>query len=218
MRLKHVKNADTIIKSGKYYVDNPKEYRGCWSSFFNNNNPINIEVGMGKGRFIVDNALKYPDINFIGIEKFDSVIVRAIERTNDLELPNLKLIRIDALELDEVFDHEINTMYLNFSDPWPKERHAKRRLTSPRFLAKYDTIFKAFPHIIMKTDNLPLFNYSKETLIAAGYHIIYETNDLHAKLLTDDDNIMTEYEEKFYHLGISINKLEAVKDNPKFSK
>ncbi len=212
MRLKKVKGAYEIIKEGTHYLDNPKEYRGKWHQLFKNNNPIYIEIGMGKGKFIIENAIKNPHINFIGIEKFDSVIVRAIQKSNDLDIPNLKLIRIDAKEINEVFDHEINLIYLNFSDPWPKERHAKRRLTSPIFLSKYDLIFQKSPHIIMKTDNDNLFNYSKETLNASGYQIIFATSDLyqeHDELL--EDNIMTEYEEKFVSQGIKINKLEAIK-------
>ena len=212
MRLKKVKGAYDIIKDGTYYLDNPKHYRGKWHQIFNNNNPIYIEIGMGKGKFIIENALKYPHINYIGIEKFDSVIVRAIQKSNDLDIPNLKLIRIDAKEIEEVFDHEIDLIYLNFSDPWPKERHAKRRLTSSIFLSKYDLISKNNPHIIMKTDNNNLFNYSLETLKENGYQIEFITNNLHQiSDLLEEPNIMTEYEEKFVNQGIKINKLEAIK-------
>ena len=209
MRLKHVKGAQEIINKGLYYIDNPKEYKGIWSKIFNNNNPIYIEIGMGKGDFIIENALTYPNINFIGIEKFDSVIVRAIQKSNNYELNNLKLIRIDAQELSEVFNHEINIIYLNFSDPWPKERHKKRRLTSPIFLKIYDQISQNNPHIIMKTDNNDLFDYSKETLIENGYKLINCTNDLYSENITD--NIPTEYEKKFVKQGIKINKLDAIK-------
>ena len=209
MRLKKVKNAQLIIKEGKYYISNPEEYKGTWNKLFNNNSPIKIEIGMGKGDFIIENALKYPHINFIGIEKFDSVIARAIQKSNELELDNLKLIRMDALNIDNIFNKEIDTIYLNFSDPWPKERHAKRRLTNPIFLEKYDKIFKNNKHIIMKTDNIDLFNYSQESLTNYGYTIIYKTNNLHKE--KDIDNIMTEYEKKFVKLGIKINKLEAIK-------
>ena len=209
MRLKNVKGAKDIIVNGKYYIDNPYDYKGRWNNYFNNNNPIYIEIGMGKGDFIIENAIKYPNINFIGIEKFDSVIVRAIQKSNELELDNLKLLRMDAMELDKVFNKEIDLIYLNFSDPWPKDRHAKRRLTSPIFLNIYDKIFKNDKHIIMKTDNNDLFSYSLESLSSYGYEIIYKTNDLHKE--KDTNNIMTEYEKKFVSRGIKINKLEAIK-------
>lgn len=209
MRLKNVKGANEIIRKGKYYLDTPKDYKGSWNKKFNNNNPIKIEIGMGKGDFIIENALKYPNINFIGIEKYDSVIVRAIQKSNELELNNLFLLRMDAGEIDQVFNHEINTIYLNFSDPWPKERHAKRRLTSSIFLEKYENIFVDKKHIIMKTDNINLFNFSIESLKEFGYDIIYKTNDLHCS--SPKDNIETEYEKKFIKRGIKINKLEAIK-------
>ena len=141
MRLKNIKGASEKILEGKYFISNPKDYRGKWNKLFNNNNPIYIELGMGKGDFIINNAIKYPNINFIGIEKYDSVIVRAIQKSNELELKNLKLIRLDVINIDTIFDKEIDKIYLNFSDPWPKERHAKRRLTSNIFLDKYSKIF-----------------------------------------------------------------------------
>ena len=209
MRLKNVKGANEIIINGKYYVDNPYQYKGIWRGLFDNNNPIYIEIGMGKGNFIIENAKRYPDINFIGIEKYDSVIVRAIQKSNELELNNLKIVRMDAKKMEEVFDKEIDTIYLNFSDPWPKDRHAKRRLTSPIFLNIYDKIFKDKCKIIMKTDNKPLFEYSLDSLEEYGYKIIYKTDNLD---VLNEDNIMTEYEEKFYKLGIKINKLVATKD------
>ena len=208
MRLKNVKGANEIIINGEYYVDNPYQYKGNWNSVFKNNNPIYIEIGMGKGNFIIENALRYKNINFIGIEKYDSVIVRAIQKSNGLPLDNLKILRIDANKLMDVFDKEIDTIYLNFSDPWPKKRHSKRRLTSEFFLDIYDNIFKDRMRIIMKTDNIDLFNYSLDSLINHGYSIVYKNNDLNS---LSDDNIMTEYEEKFYKLGIKINKFEGIK-------
>ena len=210
MRLKNVKGANEIIINGKYYVTTPDEYKGKWKDLFGNNKPIKIEIGMGKGDFIIENALKYPNINFIGIEKYDSVIVRAIQKSNELELDNLKLVRIDALNIDSIFEKEVDTIYLNFSDPWPKDRHAKRRLTSPIFLEKYNNIFKDSKCIIMKTDNIDLFNYSIESLKEYGYDIKYVTNDLQSE--NKNDNIMTEYEKKFVKLGVKINKLEAIKE------
>lgn len=208
MRLRNVKGANDIILNGTYYVEKPFEYKGKWKDCFDNDNPIYIEIGMGKGDFIIENAKRYHDINFIGIEKYDSVMVRAIQKSNELELDNLKLVRIDANKLIEIFDKEIDTIYLNFSDPWPKDRHAKRRLTSPIFLSIYDSIFKDVKKIIMKTDNIDLFNYSIESLLEHGYDITYVTNDLDC---LREDNIMTEYENKFFNKGIKINKLIAIK-------
>ena len=209
MRLKHVKDADKVVEQGTYYVNNPKEYKGKWNSLFNNNNDIYIEIGMGKGDFIIENAIKYPNINFIGIEMYDSVMIRAIQKSNELELNNLKLVKIDATYIEEIFDKEISKIYLNFSDPWPKERHAKRRLTSSRFLERYDKIFKGVPNIIMKTDNDGLFEYSLESLKEYGYDIIFFTNDLYSTDISD--NIATEYEKKFVAKDIKINKLVATK-------
>ena len=208
MRLKNVKGANDIIVKGIYYIDNPSIYKGKWNKLFNNNNPIYIELGMGKGDFIINNAIKYPNINFIGIEKYDSVIVRAIQKSNELELNNLKLIRLDVINIDTIFDKEIDKIYLNFSDPWPKERHAKRRLTSNIFLDKYSKIFKNNYIIEMKTDNIDLFNYSVESLKNYGYVIEYITNDLHSENI---DNIETEYEHKFSSKGLKINKFIAKK-------
>lgn len=215
MRLKHVKGANEIIEKGKYYVEEATNYIGKWKEVFQNDNPIYIEIGMGKGDFIIENALRYPNINFIGIEKFDSVLVRAIQKSNELEIDNLKLVRLDANYIDTIFSKEISLIYLNFSDPWPKERHAKRRLTSPIFLEKYDKIFKSNAEIIMKTDNNPLFEYSKESLENFGYQIKSITRDLYQEDISQ--NIKTEYEKKFVKLGVKINRLEAIKQ-PKSNK
>ena len=215
MRLKHVKGANEIIEKGKYYVEEATNYIGKWKEVFQNDNPIYIEIGMGKGDFIIENALRYPNINFIGIEKFDSVLVRAIQKSNELEIDNLKLVRLDANYIDTIFSKEISLIYLNFSDPWPKERHAKRRLTSPIFLEKYDKIFKDKANIIMKTDNNPLFEYSKESLENFGYQIKSITRDLYQEDISQ--NIKTEYEKKFVKLGVKINRLEAIKQ-PKSNK
>ena len=209
MRLKNIKGASEKIKEGKYYIDNPSNYKGNWNKVFNNNNPIYVEIGMGKGNFIINNALNNPNINYIGIEMYDSVILRAIEKTDELEINNLRLIRMDARLIEEIFDKEIDLIYLNFSDPWPKERHAKRRLTSVRFLNRYDNIFKNNNKIIMKTDNVDLFDFSVESLKEYGYNIDYLTNDLHSN---KENIIKTEYEEKFINMGIKINYVEASKE------
>jgi len=209
MRLKNIKGASEKILLGKYFINNPSDYKGKWHKLFNNNNPIYIEIGMGKGNFIIKNAINNPNINYIGIEMYDSVILRAVEKTNDLELNNLYLVRMDARLIEDIFDKEIDLIYLNFSDPWPKERHAKRRLTSPRFLDRYDKIFKSTNRIIMKTDNNPLFEYSLDTLKEYGYTLYNVTRDLHK----DKENVITtEYEDKFTSKGIKINYVEGVKE------
>lgn len=208
MRLRNVKNAYEIVNNSNYVIKNPEQYIGKYKELFNNDNPINIEIGMGKGDFIIGNAKKYPNINFIGIEKYESVMVRAIEKLENIDLPNLKLIRMDAINIDKVFNKEINTIYLNFSDPWPKKRHAKRRLTSNIFLKLYDKIFISTPHIIQKTDNILLFASSIESLVDYGYKFNKVSLDLEHE---DIDNVITEYENKFMSMGTKINYLDAYK-------
>ena len=208
MRLRNVKNAKEIVNDSNYVINDPEDFKGSFHKVFKNNNPIHLEIGMGKGNFIIGMAKKYPQINFIGIEKYESVMVRAIEKLEGMDLPNLKLIRYDATTIDKIFDHEISTIYLNFSDPWPKMRHAKRRLTSPIFLKMYDKIFKSSMRIIQKTDNIGLFAYSLETLSNYGYVFERVSLDLHSE---DIPNILTEYEKKFSEEGIKINYLSAKK-------
>ena len=208
MRQRNVKNKEEIITSSRYFLNNPESYIGKWSTYFQNNNPIYIEIGMGKGQFIIENAKRYPNINFIGIEKYDSIMALALKKINT-ELPNLVMIRLDAFNIDSIFKEEIDTIYLNFSDPWPKKRHAKRRLTSPEFLKKYDLIFKNNNHIVMKTDNKDLFSYSIKTLNNHGYYINNITFDLEKE--KDSLNIMTEYEEKFTKLNNPIYKIDVIK-------
>ena len=208
MRLRNVKNANIIVDNSNYVIKNPENYIGKYKTLFNNNYPICIEIGMGKGDFIIGMAKKYPNINFIGIEKYESVMVRAIEKLENIDLPNLKLIRMDAINIDKVFNKEIDTIYLNFSDPWPKKRHSKRRLTSDIFLKLYDNIFINKPHIIQKTDNISLFSYSIESLSNYGYKFKKVSLDLEHE---DIDNVVTEYENKFMNQGIKINYLDAYK-------
>jgi len=208
MRLRNVKNAKDIVNNSKYVINNPEDNIKKFNNLFNNKNELHIEIGMGKGDFIIGMAQKYPNINFIGIEKYESVMVRAIEKLENLDLPNLKLIRMDAIEINKVFDKEVDTLYLNFSDPWPKNRHAKRRLTSEVFLKLYDNIFSGIPHIIQKTDNIGLFAYSIESLSKYGYTLEKVSLDLEN---TDIENVETEYERKFKNLGVKINYLNAKK-------
>ncbi len=195
MRQRNVKNKKEIINNSKHIILNPSEYLGSWNKLFNNTNLIYIEIGMGKGDFILENAITYPNINFIGIEKFDSIMALAIKKIDKYELDNLKLIRMDALNINDVFNKEIDKLYLNFSDPWPKERHSKRRLTSEIFLEKYDNIFKNNKIIEMKTDNRNLFEYSLISFNNHGYKINDISLDLHNSKI--ENNIMTEYEKKF---------------------
>lgn len=210
MRLRNVKNKQEIMNNSSYLILNPKDYFGKWQKVFNNSNPIHIEIGTGKGNFIIGKALANPNINFIGIEKFDSVIARALEKIPE-GLNNLKMIRMNALEIEEVFDHEVEVVYLNFSDPWPKKRWHKRRLTSSVFLEKYDSLFRNDCRIIQKTDNAGLFEYSICSLSSYGYTLENISLDLHNSEI--EGNIMTEYEEKFSKKGNPIYYLEAVKKN-----
>lgn len=208
MRLRNVKNKQQIMDSSNYLVRNPKEYRGSWNKIFNNNHPIHIEIGTGKGQFTIGMALQYPDINFIGIEKYDSVIARALEKIPE-GIPNLCMIRMDALEIEEVFSKEISTIYLNFSDPWPKKRQRKRRLTSEVFLEKYDSLFIGDANIVQKTDNAKLFEYSLCSLSQNGYRLLEISLDLHHSEI--EGNVMTEYEEKFSKRGQNIYYVSANK-------
>ena len=208
MRLRNVKNADLIVNKSNYVIKNPENYIKKYNMLFENDNPINVEIGMGKGDFIIKMAQKFPNINFIGIEKYESVLVRAVEKLELLDLKNIKLIRMDAINIDKVFYKEIDTIYLNFSDPWPKKRHAKRRLTSDSFLKLYDKVFKNKNHIIQKTDNIGLFAYSIESLSIYGYKFKKVSLDLENE---DIDNVLTEYENKFMSKNIKINYLEAYK-------
>ncbi len=212
MRLKKVKDAKERVEASEYYVNAPSEYKGKWNELFKNSNPIHIEIGMGKGNFIIGMAKAHKDVNYIGIEMYDSVMVKAVEKLKQEEKPlkNLKLVLIDAMKIDEIFESEISRIYLNFSDPWPKAKHEKRRLTSKIFLEKYDRIFKGQKQIFQKTDNNDLFNFSMVSLVENGYELRNVTRDLHSENVSD--NIMTEYEEKFSNAGIKINRLEAYKD------
>ena len=206
MRLRNLKNKEEIINNCDFIITDPFKYIGKWKDLFKNNNPIHIEIGMGMGKFIYENALNNPDINYIGIERYDNVIARAIKKLDKLD--NLILVRMDAREIDKVFNKEIDLIYLNFSDPWPKKRSINKRLTSPIFLNKYDKIFKNTNNIIMKTDNRDLFIYSIESLSNYGYKLSNISFDLHSR---DEEIITTEYEDKFVSIGKNIYYLEALK-------
>lgn len=211
MRLRNIPGADEVISNSAFCIQNPIELKGKWHVFFANTNPIHIEVGMGKGRFLMDLARQNPQINYIGIERYTSVLLRAVQKINEDPLDNVHFLCIDAATLPDVFDHnEVDRIYLNFSDPWPKDRHAKRRLTSREFLARYHEILTADGRIEFKTDNQDLFTFSLEEIEASElWHLDASTRDLHHDPKMNEGNIMTEYEEKFSSKGNPICKLIA---------
>ena len=209
MRLRNIKGANEAVLASPYVIADYENYKGNFKSIFKNNNPIHLEIGTGKGDFIIGMALKYPDINFIGVEKYASVLYKLIGKLKDKTIPNLKIIMMDAADIENIFDHEIDTLYLNFSDPWPKERHYKRRLTSTEFLKRYENIFIGDNHIIQKTDNRGLFEFSIKEFVNNNYKI----DDISLNLHEDNpkDNVETEYEHKFSQKGNPIYKVEVHK-------
>lgn len=214
MRLRNIPGSKEAIAQSVHVIQNPEENKGNWKKVFGNQNPVRIEVGMGKGRFIMDMARLNPEYNYIGIEMYDSVLLRAVQKLeqSDENLPNLYFIRMDARNLPEVFGkEEVDRIYLNFSDPWPKDRHAKRRLTSRQFLERYDQILTKEGQVEFKTDNRPLFEFSLEEIEATGWKLLAHTFDLHHDEDMIKANVMTEYEEKFSSAGNPIHKLIAVR-------
>lgn len=209
MRLRNVPGARETIIENQFSIQEPEQKKGKWAEVFGNDHPIHIEVGMGKGQFIIEMAKRNPEINYIGIEKYSSVLVRAVEKLEDFEQNNLRLIRMDAENIEEVFDKdEVDRIYLNFSDPWPKDRHAKRRLTSTRFLERYNNILTPEGRVMFKTDNKDLFDFSLEQVEEAGWILENYTYDLHHSEY-NEENVMTEYEEKFSAKGNPICRLVA---------
>ena len=197
MRLKNVKNAKIIMEQGKYYIDDTSVYKGKWHKYFNNDNPIYIEIGMGKGKFIIQIAKKYPNINFIGLELDINQCATAIRNIRDLKLNNLKMICADAKNIVDYFGKEIDTIYLTFSEPWPKKGDEKKRFTHESYLKLYDRIFKKNKHIILKTDNKILFASAMESLSQYWYSFDKVSLDLH----NDErkiDNIMTDFEKQYF--------------------
>lgn len=213
MRLRNIPRAKGTIQMHLAVVKRPEAQKGCWKQVFGNNNPIYIEIGMGKGQFILNMAAKFPQINFIGIERYSSVLLRALEKFDTESyrtLTNVRFICMDAAELTEVFaPGEIDRVYLNFSDPWPKSRHARRRLTSQEYLSRYEQFLKPQGVLEFKTDNTELFKFSLEQIDDAGWTLHNFTFDLHHNEKMNQDNVMTEYEEKFSAKGHLINKLVA---------
>lgn len=215
MRLRNIPRSQEVIDKSKYVVHDEKMAKGLWKKeIFGNTNPVHIEVGMGKGRFITELAKANPDINYVGIERYTSVLLRAVEKLEDEEtaggevLKNLFFLCIDARELPEIFgEGEVDKIYLNFSDPWPKDRHARRRLTSREFLGRYDKILAKEGTVEFKTDNRGLFDFSLAEVEPAGWHLMASTFDLHHDEEMVKGNVMTEYEEKFSAMGNPICKM-----------
>lgn len=207
MRLRNITGSREVIAQSDYVIHDPQEHKGKWNEIFGNEHPIRIEIGMGKGRFIMDLAGMNSDINYVGIEKYSSVLLRGIQKLESDPLPNLYFIRMDAEEITGVFGREeVDRIYLNFSDPWPKDRHAKRRLPSREFLHRYDEILVRDGVIEFKTDNHDLFQFALEELEPAGWHLDQMTEDLHHNEEMMKGNVMTEYEERFSSMGNPIFK------------
>ena len=208
MRLRHNPKADIAIENSKYVEKDPVSRKGKWHELFGNDNPIHIEIGMGKGQFLLTLARENPDINYIGIERVNTVLYKAEKKQQELDLKNLVLIAFNAEMISGIFEKdEVDRIYLNFSDPWPKDRHALRRLTSPKYLKMYDQFLKKEGFIAFKTDNRGLFDYSIEAAAEAGWKTRDITYDLHNSEYAVG-NIMTEYEEKFSGEGVPINRME----------
>ncbi len=207
MRLRNITGSREVIADSRYVIHEEDWNPGSWQEVFGNENPIRIEIGMGKGQFIHALAKLHPEINYVGIEKYSSVLLRAIQKMEEEELPNLKFVRMDAEDILKVFGSgEVDRIYLNFSDPWPKDRHAKRRLPSEAFLRRYDVILKKDGQLEFKTDNRPLFDFAVEELEPAGWKAEVITYDLHGDEKLMEGNVMTEYEEKFSSMGNPICK------------
>lgn len=210
MRLRNIPGADEAIAESPYCINEPGTQKGNWQQLFGNDNPIHIEIGMGKGQFLTRLAKENPHINYIGIERYSSVLLRALQKMEQEPLSNLRFLCIDAASITEIFEkNEVDKIYLNFSDPWPKDRHAKRRLTSRQFFARYNDILKPDGNVEFKTDNRDLFLFSLDEVEEAGWKLVAHTFDLHHDEALNQGNIMTEYEEKFSSLGNPIHKLIA---------
>ena len=207
MRLRFDKKAEAAVLESEYVEKNPEALKGHWRERFGNDNPIHLEIGMGKGKFITTLAERNPDINYIGIERFTTVTYKALKKQQELKLTNLILVNFDAEKINDIFEAgEVEILYLNFSDPWPKDRHAKRRLTAPGYLKKYDGFLAKDGKIYFKTDNRPLFDFTLESVKEAGWQIEGLTYDLHNSEY-NEGNIMTEYEERFSAIGTPINRV-----------
>ncbi len=207
MRLRNIPGAAEVIENSPYVIKEAEKTRGLWADLFGNDHPIHVEIGMGKGRFLMTMAEQNPDINYVGIERYTSVLLRAVQKIEENPLPNLVFLCIDAADIELVFgEQEIDKIYLNFSDPWPKDRHAQRRLPSAGFLTRFDHVLKKEGDLEFKTDNRSLFDFAVSELEPAGWKARVITYDLHADEELSRGNVMTEYEEKFSAKGNPICK------------
>ena len=208
MRYNTVKDSDKIIRNSSSIVGNPQNYKNKWSDLFGNKNVIHLELGMGRGEFIINMAKKYPNINFIGLELDEGQIATAAKKLGDQSLKNLKLIKADARDLDKIFGKEIDTIYLTFSEPWPKKKDANKRFTHESYLRLYDKIFKKHKHIILKTDNKVLFASALKSLSQYWYEFERVSLDLHHDE-NNIDNVMTDFEKQYYKEGRPIYYVDA---------
>lgn len=211
MRVRNRADARERLEKNDYVFVTPKENKGTWNKIFNNNNPLHLEIGTGKGQFIYNLAKKYPDINFIGLETQPTVLSFLLDKIEVEGIENLRLLLADASDLTEYFaDEEVSKIYLNFSDPWPKTRHIKRRLTFRTFLAQYEQVLNGEKRIAQKTDNQGLFEYSLESMTQQGFSIDKISVDL-TNSVYEEDNVHTEYEDKFIKKGNRIYYVEVTK-------
>lgn len=205
MRLRNITGSREMIAESPFVVHDETAQKGRWKELFGNEHLLYIEIGMGKGQFLMAQAARHPDRNYVGIEKYSSVLLRAVEKQETKQLPNVTFIRMDAEYITDVFEkEEVAEIYLNFSDPWPKDRHAKRRLTSRQFLARYGQILVPGGMVQFKTDNTALFDFSLEETKEAGWELLCSTRDLHRDAALCEGNVMTEYEERFAAEGNAI--------------
>lgn len=216
MRLRNIPGARETIDANPVAIKNEREYKGKWRELFKNDNPLHIEIGMGKGQFLLTLAKQNPNINYIGVERYSSVLLRALEKYETEEfagLENIRFICMDANDIAEVFAYEeVDKIYLNFSDPWPKARHARRRLTSKEFLSRYEKVLSKVGTLEFKTDNRPLFEFSLEQAEETnGWTVKEHTFDLHHDETMNEGNVMTEYEQKFSSQGNPIHKMIAIR-------
>ena len=210
MRLRNIPGSREAIAENRWCIQESEQLKGSWHQVFGNDHPVHVEIGMGKGRFLMALARENPRNNYIGIEKYSSVLLRALQKMEEAPLKNIRFIRMDAETVSNIFQKgEVERIYLNFSDPWPKDRHARRRLTSRQFFARYDSILKPDGHVEFKTDNQGLFDFSLEEVKEAGWKLDGCTRDLHHDETMNQGNIMTEYEERFSAMGNPIFKLIA---------
>lgn len=213
MRLRNITGSEEMITASQYVIDQPREYRGRWKTCITRGKELHLEIGMGKGRFLMEMASIHPEVYYLGIEKYSSVLLRAVQKMEQQPLENLRFLLFDAKGITEIFgEGEVDKIYLNFSDPWPKDRHTKRRLPSRQFLQLFDRILKEDGRLEFKTDNRALFDFAMEELTPAGWCLEAATYDLHQDEEMGKENVMTEYEEKFSALGNPIFKYIIFRD------